>query len=49
MTKSEIREYKYLHRILIGNDSFVEPDYNNPQWVRYNELVGKYLRLSRVH
>jgi len=44
MTVAEIKEMKTLQTKLMGNDYFVEVDFNNPDWIRLNELSGRYIR-----
>lgn len=50
MTVQEIAEYQQLKKTLMGNNMFVECDFTDPRWVRFNELSRKWGRyLSRVH
>lgn len=37
-----VKEFESLKSELFNGQSFVEPDYSNPKWVRYNELVKRF-------
>lgn len=45
MTMDEIKEFLALKKELFGDNLFVENDTQDPKWIRYNELAGKYQNL----
>jgi hypothetical protein len=43
MTLKEFKEMKILKEKIFGKNMFIELDPENPEAMRYNELMGKYL------
>lgn len=47
MTSQELKEYVSLRDRIIGNNSFVEVDFSNPDHMRLNVLAMKYMNLRK--
>lgn len=47
MTIAEFREYHDLNKKLMNGNMFVEVDWCNPEWRRFNNLSRKYQQYLR--
>ena len=45
---TDIKEWYNLKRALFGDALFVEPDFTDPRWVRYNELTKRVLAIAQA-
>ena len=43
LTMQEVKEFFILKERLFGNESFIVADFNDPNHVRYNDLMGKIM------
>ena len=46
LTTLEVKEFFMLKEKLFGNESFIIADFNDPNHVRYNDLMDKIMKSS---